>query len=81
MVVVITLGALIYSESFFLLRLRLIFINFPYNYIFKPGLMLLQCTPPILFAAGEGCASDQIFKNGGLDRISVFREGLLGKRG
>ena len=29
----------------------------------------------------EGVASDQIFKKkGGVDRISIFREGLLGKR-
>ena len=29
----------------------------------------------------EGVASDQILKKkGGVDRISIFREGLLGKR-
>ena len=36
---------------------------------------------PLFSGGGGGWASDQIFKKEGLDRIAIFRGGLLGKRG
>ena len=40
----------------------------------------IVCTPPPpLSAGGGGWASDQIFKKGGLDGISIFRGGVTGK--
>ena len=45
---------------------------------------VIVCTPPLPFSAVGSWASYQIFKRGqggGVERISIFREGLLRKRG
>ena len=62
--------------------------TFPKNVQFEPPTirhkrvsMTIVCTPFLSAGVGwRGCASYQIFKKGGLDRISIFREGLLVKR-
>ena len=44
----------------------------------------IMCTPPLprpFLSAGEVEPTTKFSKKGGLDRISVFRGGLLGKRG
>ena len=45
--------------------------------------MECNCVPVSAGGGGEGMGwdSDQIFKKEEFDRISIFREGLLGKRG
>ena len=51
----------------------------------NPNIKIHSVHLPFLKGVGVGgggfWASNQIFKKGGLDKTSTFREGLLGKRG
>ena len=58
-------------------------IKVRYNVLYNIHVSMVYIVRTSFFLAGRGLcwASNQIFKKGRLDRISIFEEGLLGKRG
>ena len=79
----------IYMFYFFIIRIRLFLTQHccqiwglaivEWNFACSVSIV---CTLPFCWETGAGCwASYQIFKNGRLKRIPIFRGGLLGKTG